>query len=314
MVRKMIAHDWSMLARSGNSRFKRIARFLFGCSRMSGEPISIFLRVRDAAHTHLEISRLEIPCLRRHALALLAFAAALAAMSGAALAGPDCLGYSPAPGSLGYQARTNSERCEGLYTANVSGGGIELVSLTFGPIHFGPTPGAVLQLKVDTPPARIADLRLIAQAIPAGLFYRMEARAPAMPFRLPTAAVIQPLRLGEDSIGIIAVRPLPGGRDAFIPVRVSADGAAAPAAAVLELVVRPQSDIEDLCWRIRVGEQLGAYQCILTAGEIATAGQRLPLTITPPAAIQKFTVDMRYKRIGGGREQERVSLFEIEMQ
>jgi hypothetical protein len=269
----------------------------------------------DAAHMSMKSSRSKSSWLgglwwRCCSLALFASAA----MNGIAIAAPDCSGYNPNPGQFGYQARSNSERCEGQYIADASGGGIDLVSLTFGRIRFGSVPGAVLELKVDTPPSRIADLRLVAQSIPAGVYYRMEARAPTMPFRLPMAEVIQPLRLGEDDIGILAVRPLPGARDAFVPVHVSVDGATAPSGAGLELVVRPQSDIEDLRWRIVAGQPPGAYQSELTAGEIATAGRRLALVITPPAAVQKFTIDVRYKRIGGGLERERLSEFEIEMQ
>jgi hypothetical protein len=81
-------------------------------------------------------SCLEGPWLRGYSLVLFASAA----MNGAAIASPDCSGYNPNPGQFGYQARSNSERCEGQYIADASGGGIDLVSLTFGRIRFGSAP------------------------------------------------------------------------------------------------------------------------------------------------------------------------------
>jgi hypothetical protein len=251
--------------------------------------------------------------LRRCRLALVAGGAAVTA-TGAAVAGePDCSRLTPQAGPLGYRARPNSDRCEGLYVARTAGGGIDVVSLTFGRIHFGTAPDAVLRLTVDTQAAQVQGLQLVGTAIPAGVYYRMEARDPAMPFRLPTAAVIQPAKIGENDLGIFAIRPLEGARDAFVPVHVSADGEAVPGNTVLDLVLRPRDDIEGLRWRAVVpGQPPESEQVRLREGEIATAGRRIDLAVTPSAPSRHLAVEVQYTTANDG--QVHLRRFEIDMQ
>jgi hypothetical protein len=132
------------------------------------------------------------------AACLSAAIAALLVLVEPAQAGPACSDFTPTDDSLGFRARSNSERCEGLYVEPASGGGIELFSLTYGGITFGSSKPPILVLWLDTPPDKLAATTLFGMGTCAGRNYLMKARGPTMPFYLPTGAVMRVPKLVSD--------------------------------------------------------------------------------------------------------------------
>ncbi|MBM3523997.1 MAG: hypothetical protein FJX57_13665, partial [Alphaproteobacteria bacterium] len=76
-----------------------------------------------------------------------AFCGVLVAFAIGEAVAQECERLPPAPGATGYQQRRGSDRCEGIYVSPVSGGGMQLVSLTFGRIAYEPDRDATLVVK-----------------------------------------------------------------------------------------------------------------------------------------------------------------------
>jgi hypothetical protein len=240
------------------------------------------------------------------AAGLCAAIAILSAPAGSARAAPACAGVTSTDDALGFRARSNSDRCEGLYVANVSGGGVDLFSLTFGTITFGSAPHPVLVLRLDTEQAEVAETTLFSVGMCDGRRYLMEARGPAVPFFLPTASVIEPADCRPGDIGLYATRPITeaGARDVFIPVHVAIQGQPEPGRSTLEVALLPQTDLHDAYWRVTLqGHPPAAYQRI-PSPQIIPASQPLHFAIPAPASAA-FALELRYTVVHDGQQRER---------
>jgi hypothetical protein len=170
-----------------------------------------------------------------------------------------------------------------------------------------------LVLRLDTEPAKVAATTLFGVGTCDGRRYLMEARAPAIPFFLPTASVIVPAGCRPGDIGLYATRPIAeaGARDAFIPVRVAVQGQPEPRNLMLEVAVMPQNDLRDAYWRVVIqGHPPAAYQRI-PSPQIIPASQPLHFAIPTPANAA-FALELRYTVVHGGEQRER--RFDISME
>jgi hypothetical protein len=220
----------------------------------------------------------------------------------------ECQRLPPAPGATGYQQRRGSDRCEGIYVSPVSGGGLQLLSLTFGRIAFDidrdPT------LFVQAPANAAAGLRLQGSGIPIGLYYRLEAPlASGAAFQLPLAAVIKPSRITSGDLGLLASREAGGGRRLFVPVHVATEARRQQVAREVTAVLRPDSDVLDMRWRLTpAGAAAGEYRALSGAQGPVPAGQRLEVVLPAWPTDGEATLELRYVDLAG---RERSSRFQL---
>ncbi len=220
-----------------------------------------------------------------------------------------CERLPPAPGAGGYQLRRGSDRCEGIYISPVSGGGLQLVSLTFGRIVYEPERDPTLF--IQAPRAASAGLQLQGMGIPIGLYYRLDAAlAEGRSFQLPLVAVIKPNRIVASDLGLLAYREAGGGRRIFVPVQVATDPAKYQTPQASIAVLRPDSDIQNVRWRLTPagGAAPGEFQPVASAQGPVPSGYRLEIGLPGFAPAADATLELRYLDLGG---RERTSRFQL---
>ena len=244
----------------------------------------------------------------RAILAFSVFGLLLIAGAGEALA-QQCERLPPAPGAGGYQLRRGSDRCEGIYVSPVSGGGLQLVSLTFGRIAYEPERDPTLF--IQAPRTASAGLKLQGMGIPIGLYYRLDAAlAEGRDFQLPLASVIKPNRIVATDLGLLAYRETGGGRRVFVPVQVATDPAKYQGALASIAIVRPDSDVLNVRWRMtQAGVATpGEFQPIASAQGPVPSGYRLEIGLPGFGSATEATLELRYFDLGG---RERTSRFQL---
>lgn len=230
-------------------------------------------------------------------------------LAAAAAPAQECQRLPPAPGATGYQQRSGSDRCEGIYVSPVSGGGLQLLSLTFGRIAFDLDRDALLH--IQAPPDAAAGLRLLGSGVPLGLYYRLEAALdPARPFQLPLTAVIRPSRIAAGDLGLVGQRDAGGGRRIFVPLRVATNATRVAATGRdISAVLRPDSDVFNVRWRLTpAGATPEAHRPLAGAEGPVPAGQRLEIAIPAWPARSEAVLELRYVDIGG---RERSTRFQL---
>jgi len=204
-----------------------------------------------------------------------------------------CQGLTPIAGPDGYQPRSNGQRCEGLYSSQVSAPPIELVSLTRGPLHYDLDHPMVLKVRLVSAVSSPVTVRAVG--IIPGLYYRLDARlGPGQTLDWPIADVLGRDRIPADAIGVYALVPKSGGSgDAYAPVSVVSAGEADTQAGQIVAVLRPLVRLSDLTWRFTpMGQtvvrpeplQLQTYRATVTMGTggVPLVG-RLDIGWTDPA-------------------------------
>jgi hypothetical protein len=218
----------------------------------------------------------------------------------------NCREFTPTGNALGFRERPDSDRCEGLYVADVSKGGVDIVSLTYGTIAFGGAPHPVLRLELDSSPDQLAATTLIGVATCAGAHYRMQAQGPEMPFFLPTAAVIAPAECRAADFGLFATRPSSetAADKTIIPVRFALKDQPDPARSTLQVALLPQSEIQNAEWRVATpGQATARYQPIPGAKTLLPV-QPVRFAIPTPASAT-FGLEVRYDVVRDGEKRER---------
>ena len=192
----------------------------------------------------------------------------------------DCEALSPVEGPSGYQAREASRRCEGMFAARVSGGGINLVSFTAGPLRWDiKTDRALTIAPANWLPTD--GTRLQAVGIPVGLYYRLDAvMASGAPLRVPLDAVLRPEHIDPEDIGIYALRAVPGRSPQYLPVRVMADRSPPTAESGLIVTLRPSDPISAVRFRlVAAGAEPPPYMALPGAPGLVPSGRRLDIAL-----------------------------------
>lgn len=229
-----------------------------------------------------------------------------AALVAAGATAQECERLPPGPGATGYQLRRGSDRCEGIYVSPVSGGGMQLVSLTFGRIAYEPERDATLVVKA--PATAGTGLKLQGIGIPIGLYYRLDAALGAdRAFQLPLGSVIRPNRIPSTDLGLLAYRDSGAGRRIYVPVHVGIDPAKLPPAGAALAVARPDSDVQNVRWRLTQGGAApGEFRPVASAQGPVPSGNRLEIALPALDGASDATLELRYLDLGG---RERTSRF-----
>jgi hypothetical protein len=202
---------------------------------------------------------------------------------------------------LAYRFRANDARCEGLFIPRSATPGVEIASLTLGPVHWRPTQDAVLLIDV---PGSAESLQLRGMALPPEGPYRLLAVLPTgRTFRLPLQDVIQPARILPQDLGLVAIRrERIVGAEVFVPVRVSTVASAAPVPNRSPLLVlRPRGDIVDLRWRLILpsAAQVPSWQSIGRTTPLILSGERIEIELAPLARDGITELRLQYEDRSG---------------
>jgi hypothetical protein len=222
----------------------------------------------------------------------------------------ECDILSPIEGATGYRAREASARCEGLFAARIAGGGIELVSLTRGPVVWDSAKDRVLFIEpAGWTPA--AGTRLRGVGVPAGLYYRLDATlAPGSVFRIPLDAVLLPEHIGPEDFGIYAFRILPGQISQHLPVHVKADVSPQSGSNDVVVTIRPAVSVSNV--RVRLVTEGGTappYGSVRGAAGLVPAGSRVDISLGEKLPVGEALLYVVYNDPRSGLD--RVERFDL---
>jgi hypothetical protein len=180
---------------------------------------------------------------------------------------------------LSYRFRANTPRCEGMYRSPVSGDrGMALVSLTFGKVTYDTMRrDQYLEIRLPVEPAEKTLIRAVG--VPERLYYRLDVElGPGQSvFRLPLGDVVAPQNILPEEFGTYAVRRLPGGQNAFLPVYAYVSGAAAQGEVIA--VVRPGADVSDVQWRRYMPGATPTWAPVAGESGLVPKGTRLEIVL-----------------------------------
>jgi hypothetical protein len=197
-------------------------------------------------------------------------------------------------GEIGYAERSGDRRCEGFFSSPVSASGLEVVSVTFGPVDWEPEADRLYVGAPDLSPLGAQALQLRAVGLPPRLYYRLDATiASGGTLAWPVADVLAPGGLRPDSIGVYGWIDGPLGR-VFVPVVVSAADAAESATVVLTL--RSFGAVDRLLWREFAPDGQPTRWAPVTEGRLA-AGANVAFDL-PDGESGLITLEFRALRAG----------------
>jgi hypothetical protein len=215
-----------------------------------------------------------------------------------------CSELSPIEGPTGYRARDASARCEGLFAARVAGGGIDLVSLTLGPVFWDFATDRSLTI-APVGWNGVGRVQLRAVGIPIGLYYRLDAQVPAdAQLHVSLDAVLRPEHIGPEDIGFFAFRALPGQALHYLPVRVQADRSSQNGAvANLIATLRPSEPVSEIGVRLTPsGGEVSQYVEIPGVAGLIPAGRRLDILLGQPLPAEGAALFVTYIDQASGRQ------------
>jgi hypothetical protein len=146
--------------------------------------------------------------------------------------------------------RPFGNRCEGFYIARVSGITVNVASFTIGPFDFVRNAAEIVDISLPRHPGRPARIR--AQAIPAGVYYRMDATlAAGQTLRWPIGDIIFPCTtdLSSDQLGIFAWIQTKDDNRIHLPVRALSGHLPSGKNETPILTLRVLQDICKFWWR-----------------------------------------------------------------
>jgi hypothetical protein len=163
---------------------------------------------------------------------------------------PPCSDLEAVPGVMGYQHRSASVRCEGLYQSPVAGESLEFLSFVTGDIHYDLANDKVLVVAVpDVGRLGASEVSVRARALPLNTYYRMDTNVTsAKAIEWPLAVVIKPAELNADSIGVVGWIDKEGTR-IWVPVSVFPKGKPPASLGSVLTVFRSSVDIQRVQWR-----------------------------------------------------------------
>lgn len=196
----------------------------------------------------------------------------------------DCreAGVTPARNAtIAYQARSNDNRCEGFYLAEVGSPSLEVVGLTLGHPDFHPKRNKVLALSAPVK----AKLRIQAIGIPLKLYYRMDAELDAdATFQWPLD-LLAARKLSGRQVAVSARRT--DDADVYVPLQWPGSGKQPV------LVLRASTNVSTVMWRYAAStnaacDKLGEWET-LDAPRGFRGGQAIPLEL--PATASHLCVE-----------------------
>jgi hypothetical protein len=202
-----------------------------------------------------------------------------------ARADSSCSDLSPDHGALGFQRRTNGDRCEGFFKSNVAG---EALTLAF--LMSGQLPASADVEVRGAGPDREINVRAVA--LPLGTYYRMDAIVTTTkPLRWPLSEVVQASKsLKNTDLGLYGWFGDPG-RPTYVPVRATVPGGPPTGAQVVLLGVRATVPLDVVTYSIADDEscRFGGKAWIRLATNVrAGAVRTLPLPGDRPALCVGF--------------------------
>ena len=154
-------------------------------------------------------------------------------------------------GTMGYSARSNPMRCEGIYVATVSSQ-LELLSLTLGEVNYRLLPDVRIRAVLTRwMLAKSYTVFLRVVALPIRTYYRMDSIFPSGGiFQWPVSPVILAQNLSASRLGLFAWYEKNGNKR-FIPVKGSeADTSSlGKTSNYVRIAVRSPLSLEGLVWR-----------------------------------------------------------------
>ena len=191
---------------------------------------------------------------RRLLIALLSLPSLLPALGALGQSTPldcDASNLRPIGGASGYTARRGDSRCEGVYQSPVSATGLEVISVTLGPLDFDVELDDHLVVSMPDLGALDADaIRVRAVALPLRTYYRMDTLvAPGQTMRWPVGAVLRPWDLTSDRLGVFGWIDHAGDR-VLVPVAVNPeDQSSADDASRVLIKLRSPVRLDRVVWR-----------------------------------------------------------------
>jgi hypothetical protein len=217
-----------------------------------------------------------------------------------------CSNVSAISGQIGYQRRSNADRCEGFYQQQVSGT-LEFLSFVKGTINYDLVSDKAL---IVTPPDLSqfggAQVFLTARALRPATYYRMDAvMAPGATFRWPLNPVLSQANLPSSAIGVVAWINHEFEKY-YVPISVVPENVATPATRPPSMILRSSLDIELLKWRIRQERGSEKMSDWITYGgaqpPITRAGQTVILELHE-RPVGRAVVDIAVKYANQGKIQ-----------
>jgi hypothetical protein len=190
---------------------------------------------------------------------------------------------SPSQGNYGYRPRPMPDRCEGLYTAPVAGGSVELLSFLIGR-PFDPLPDHRLVITVpDVNALGAQKVAIVAHAMQTRIYYRMDVTVPsAGSVQWPLGAVLLPAGLKPENIGLVGSAQSADGSIYYVPLQLSTTGSAAPQSGSQPVIVfRTLVDSGSFLWRLY--DPHGAAPPWNKYDKDVKAGEPIAVTLDPLA-------------------------------
>jgi hypothetical protein len=158
----------------------------------------------------------------------------------------------PIPGSQGYQQRTTTARCEGMFESPVRAIDLEVVSFLIGSLTFNVDNDQQLVISVPQASDLIDnEIHVRAVALPLQTYYRMDTvAAPGTTALWPILDVLKPQSLTAKQLGVFGWSGDQADRT-LIPVVVRTEGSSSPTDVQAELKLRSPVDLERVNWRVR---------------------------------------------------------------
>lgn len=231
--------------------------------------------------------------------------AACAAVSASAQIRCDPTLVPPAGTEHGYQRR--GDRCEGLFTQNLSSG-TELVVVGLMARSADFAFGAAGSVDVRWRPVAGESVRLQGHSTRLRTHYRMDALRPGATaaYRWPTS-VLGPLQLRRAEISVLAWIDGPGNRRLRVHLPVRVDNAGARPAASYELTVVPETEFATVRATLRRRGPDGTWQTVGTPSRDLGRGSypaRHPFPVSIPlrGTLEpgEYELELTGRRAAGG--------------
>ena len=212
--------------------------------------------------------------------------------------GASCPDLHGVAGSIGYQHRSEPDRCEGFYQSPIAGESLELLSFVSGRIEFDPRTDRNLTITApDVSTLGASRVSVVARALSPRDYYRMDATLEsAGTLRWPLAEVVIPAKLAPNNLGLLG-RIESSGRAIFVPLRVSAMAVSPPNPKPAIITFRAPTDLQAFQWRLYgAGGTAPDWNTFGGLGHMVRSGDPIVLTLDR-VATGVMTLDIAAKPV-----------------